>query len=140
MNSPQIFAGEKYSDERGNLFFNNTFDASLVKRIYIIENNETYFIRGWIGHKIEQRWFSAVQGSFTVKLIKVDNWKNPSKSLETKEFELTSDKLDILHMPKGYLSSIQSKEIGSKLLVMVDHYFGELQDDYRFPSEYFEKI
>lgn len=139
MDLPKIIAGEKHSDARGNVFFNNHFDASVIKRMYIIENQETDFIRGWTGHKIERRWFSVVQGSFTIKLMKIDNWENPSKSLKPIDFRLTSDRLDILYMPKGYVGSIQSKEKNSKLLVMVDHIFGEVNDDYRFPIGYFEK-
>jgi dTDP-4-dehydrorhamnose 3,5-epimerase-like enzyme len=100
---PNIIEGKKYSDERGNLFFNNDFDASQVKRIYCIENTETGFIRGWTGHKIEQRWFSAMQGSFIIRLIKIDDWETPSKNCEIETFELSSDTLDILHMPKGYV-------------------------------------
>lgn len=55
MNSPKIIEGGKYADERGNLFFNNKYDASAIKRIYCIENNNIDYIRGWTGHKTEQR-------------------------------------------------------------------------------------
>ena len=66
----KLFKGERYEDQRGRLYFNNNFDSSIVKRIYFIENINVNFIRGWQGHKIEQRWFSAVCGSFKIELIK----------------------------------------------------------------------
>ena len=54
---PKIIKGENYNDSRGILFYNNDFDASAIKRLYVIDNQKTNFIRAWQGHKIEQRWF-----------------------------------------------------------------------------------
>ena len=136
---PKLFSGGRFADQRGSLFYNNDFDASIVKRIYLIENAATDLKRGWQGHKIEQRWFSAMCGSFTVKLIAIDNWETPSKDVEVFAFSLCSEKLDVLHVPPGYVSCIQAKEKGSKLLVMADYSFGEIKDEYRLPFDYFEK-
>ena len=135
---PTLLSGNRYTDERGSLFYNNDFDTSLIKRIYFIENISTKVIRGWQGHKIEQRWFNVVQGSFRIKLIKIDNWELPSKHLGCKEFIISNKSLDVLHIPKGYTSCIQSKEEGSKLLAMSDYMLGEIEDDFRFDLNYFE--
>lgn len=75
---PAVSNGGRHTDSRGTLFYNNDFDASAIKRIYVIENNGTIFVRGWQGHRIEQRWFSVLQGSFKIELIAIDNWDNPS--------------------------------------------------------------
>lgn len=138
MDIPRIIEGGKYTDSRGSLLFNNDYDASEIKRIYCIENNSIDFIRGWTGHQTEQRWFTAIQGAFIIKLVKIDNWGGPSKDLQILTFELNAKKLDILHMPSGYASAIQAKEKGSKLLVMVNYSLGEIDDDHRFPLDYFE--
>ncbi|MDI1254473.1 MAG: WxcM-like domain-containing protein [Flavobacterium sp.] len=138
MMQPEIIAGNSYTDHRGTLFFNNDFDASKVKRFYAIENSNTDFIRAWQGHKIEQRWFSAIKGTFAIKLIEVDDWENPSKTLRQYEFILDEKKMDILHVPKGFISSIQSIEADSKLLVMADYLSGEIKDEYRYDAGYFE--
>ncbi|GEJ46375.1 MULTISPECIES: WxcM-like domain-containing protein [unclassified Chryseobacterium] len=140
MSLPKVFKGGKYSDERGCLFFNNNFDASVIKRIYYIENTDLQFIRGWTGHKIEQRWFSALLGSFIIRLIKIDDWSVPSKGLEILEYQLDTDQLDVLHVPEGYASAIQAREKASKLLVMANYSLGEIDDDYRFPIDYFENL
>ena len=135
---PKIIKGNNHTDSRGTLFFNNDFDASVIKRFYIIENQNTDFIRAWQGHKIEQRWFSAVQGAFTIKLICIDNWENPSKESKQLSFVLQAEKMDVLHIPKGYVSSIQSLVEGSKLLVMSDYMMGEVKDECRYAADYFK--
>ena len=70
-NIPKIIKGNSHSDQRGTLFFNNNYNALEVKRIYFIENNNVNFVRGWQGHKIEQRWFSVVNGSFKILAVLV---------------------------------------------------------------------
>lgn len=134
---PTLISGNCHQDQRGQLFYNNDFDASSIKRMYVIENHSVNFLRAWQGHKIEQRWFSAVQGRFKIQLIAVDNWDIPSENLPLIEYHLHSEKLDILHIPAGYISSIQALEENSKLVVMADYQLGELNDEFRFPIDYF---
>ena len=133
---PSIIFGGKYKDDRGLLRYNNSFDASIVKRIYIIENNLN-FIRGWQGHKIEQRWFSAIKGQFKIQLIKIDNWIEPDKELKKTTFNLSDNTLDILQIPAGYITSSKSDEEGAKLLVMSDYMLNEISDNYKYPTNYF---
>ncbi|WP_035650379.1 WxcM-like domain-containing protein [Flavobacterium sp. ASV13] len=135
---PKLINGNSHSDQRGILLYNNDFDASLIKRIYIIENHNLEFKRGWQGHKIEQRWFSAVSGKFKIQLIKIDNWEKPSVDLEVFTYLIDSEKLNVVHVPKGYVSSIQCLELNSKLLVMADYLMGETKDEYRYDIEYFK--
>lgn len=140
MEKPKIIKGKSHADDRGSLFFNNDFNASHIKTMYYIENKDTQFIRGWTGHRIEQRWFSAAQGSFIIRLIRIDDWEKPSENLPVLEFELHSDNLDILHVPSGYASAIQANDEKSRLLVMADYALGEITDDYRFPINHFENL
>lgn len=129
--------GSSYIDDRGVVLFNNNFDASLVKRIYIIENLHTEFVRAWQGHRIEHRWFSAVNGSFEIKLIHIDNWEAPSPGLKSNVYTLESDRLNVLKVPPGFVTSIRALVDKSRLLVMSDYLFGETQDEVRFNSDYF---
>ena len=133
----KIIKGDSFTDIRGTINFNNSFDASQIKRMYIIQNSSVNFIRGWQGHKVEQRWFSALQGSFRIKLIKIDDWNTPSKSLVYQEIRLEAKTLDILHIPQGYVTSIQSIKNNSKLLVMADYAIGEIEDEQRYDLNYF---
>ena len=136
---PTIIAGGCHADARGTILYNNTFNASPIKRVYFIQNTSTAFVRAWQGHRIEQRWFAAIQGSFTIRLIAIDNWDTPASNLHQFCFVLDTKKMDILHIPKGYVSSIQAHEDGAKLLVMADYQLGEVKDEYRFDVNYFKK-
>ena len=135
---PKLITGGNHSDDRGTIRFNNAFDASEIKRFYLIENKGTTFVRAWQGHRIEQRWFSVLQGSFKIELIAIDDWGNPSKKLQPEVFVLSSDTFDVLYVPKGYVSSIQSLEEGAKLVVMADYLLGEIKDEYRYDVDYFK--
>ena len=134
---PLLTKGGSHTDSRGTLFYNNDFDLSLIKRMYVIENLITDFIRAWQGHQIEQRWFSVIKGSFRIQLIAIDHWEKPSKDLERFTFRVDDEKLDVLHVPSGYVSSIQSLEQGSKLLVLSDYLLGAIQDEFRYEVDYF---
>ncbi|MGV8947029.1 MAG: WxcM-like domain-containing protein [Lutibacter sp.] len=136
---PILIKGGQHTDNRGQIHFNNDLDLTEVKRIYTIENLSTETIRAWQGHKIEQRWFAAVSGSFKITLIKVDNWETPSKNLTPFIVELQSAQLNVLHIPAGYISSIQSLQENSILLVMADYLLGAIKDEFRFEIDYFKK-
>ena len=138
MEVPKIIKGGQHTDNRGQLCYNNDFDLSEVKRIYTIENQSTEVIRGWQGHKVERRWFAAVQGMFEIRLIAIDNWDNPSKKSKCFTFKVASETLDVLCVPSGYVNSIRTLKKGSKLLVMADYLLGEVIDEYRFDIDYFD--
>ncbi|WP_294307032.1 WxcM-like domain-containing protein [uncultured Chryseobacterium sp.] len=133
-----LLQGKTHQDDRGVITFNNEFDASEIKRIYTIENHSTDFIRGWQGHKIEQRWFASMKGSFEISVIEVDDFTNPSKDLISQKYLLTDEVLTYLHIPAGCITAIQSKSFDSKLLVLADYRLGEIADEYRFDLNYFK--
>ncbi len=136
---PSLIPGNCYKDPRGLLFYNNDFDLTKIKRMYIIENHSVDFVRAWQGHKVEQRWFSSIQGRFKIQIIAIDNWVKPDVSLPRLEYILKSETLDVLQVPAGYVSSIQALEEKAKLVVMSDYHLGELNDEFRYPMNYFTK-
>lgn len=126
-------------DHRGQIRFVNDFDMSDVKRFYIIKNTDLELIRGWRAHRIEQRWFYVLSGSFQIDIVKIDNWKNPSKKLKIETIILNSEQQQILHLSKGYGTAIKSLSNDSELLVFSD--FGidnAIKDDYTYNLDYFE--
>ncbi|SFT33177.1 WxcM-like, C-terminal [Chryseobacterium formosense] len=134
-----LLEGKKHHDQRGIITFNNDFDASAIKRIYTIENHSTEFIRGWQGHKIEQRWFACMKGCFEISVIEVNDFTEPSKDLTMQKYLLKEDTLTYLHIPAGCITAIQSKIGNSKLLVLADYGLGEINDEYRFDLDYFNE-
>lgn len=135
--NPQLIAGNKHQDERGVITYNNDFDASIIKRIYTIENSSIDFIRGWQGHQTEQRWFACINGSFEISVVQIDDFDNPSKNLIIKKYLLNDEKLTYLHIPSGCITAIQSKREDSKLLVLADYGLGEISDEFRYSLDYF---
>ncbi len=135
---PKLIKGNSFTDIRGTINFNNSFDASEIKRMYIIQNFSIDFLRGWQGHKIEQRWFSAIQGSFEIYLIAVDNWEVPSRNLKPIMYNLEGTTMDVLHIPAGYVSCIKSIEHDSKLMSMSNYALGEINDEFKYNIDIFK--
>jgi len=134
-----LLEGKKHQDERGIITFNNDFDASQIKRIYTIENSSTDYIRGWQGHKIEQRWFACMKGSFEISVIKVDDFENPSTDVVIQKYQLDDKTLSYLHIPAGNITAIQALQNQSKLLILSDFMFGTVNDEYRYKLNYFKQ-
>lgn len=126
---PFIIKGGKYQDERGKLEFYNDFDMSIVKRVYFTTHLDTQTIRAWQGHKIESRWFICVEGSFTIKLVEIDDWDAPDDNLTTYEYELSAEEQKVLYIPNGFANGLKAKQANSKLMIMSDYGFNEIEND-----------
>ena|SRR5690606_3587056 len=125
-------------DERGEIRFVNAFDMSAVKRFYIIRNSDVELIRGWRGHRIEQRWFYVLSGSFEFNIVKIDNWEAPTENLSVGKLFLRADELSVLHIPAGYATAIRATEPNAELLVYGDYGIEHAsQDDYTWELDYF---
>lgn len=135
-----ITQGGVASDHRGSIRFVNDFDMAAVKRFYIIENKDTETIRGWRAHRLEQRWFYVLDGTFSMKTVKIDDWSQPSRELAVEKAILRSEEQQIIHVPVGFGTAFQAEAPGSRLLVFADHHIEHAQyDDYTYPADYFLK-
>ena len=130
--------GGNAKDERGEIRFVNDFDMTEVKRFYIIKNSDTELVRGWRGHRLGQRWFYALSGSFSIDVVKIDDWDHASRDLNVENHFLTSLRSELLYLPKGCATAIRALEAGSELLTYADQSLAEsINDDYTFPLDYF---
>ncbi|MFC3353420.1 hypothetical protein [Sphingobacterium zeae] len=128
-------------DGRGSIRFVNEFDMSLVKRFYIIRNADTELVRGWRGHKIEQRWFYVLSGEFSLDLVKIDNWAKPDQSLPVHNIILKACEMKVLNVPNGYATAFRALEQDSELLVYADYPLSHaVEDDFTWPIKYFKSI
>ena len=125
-------------DERGQIRFVNAFDMSAVKRFYIIRNLDIELIRGWRGHRIEQRWFYVLSGGFEFNIVKIDNWDTPTKDLTVDKLIVKAEELQVSHIPAGYATAIRATEPHAELLVYGDYGIEHApQDDYTWELDYF---
>ena len=115
---PNIISGGNYTDERGQLEFFNDFDMLPIKRVYFTTHFDTETVRAWQGHIIESRWFICTAGSFTVKLVEIDDWENPSDDLKVYEYELSAGKQEILYIPNGFANGFKALEANAKFMIM----------------------
>src|SRR5690606_26768680 len=132
-----ITQGGIAEDHRGSIRFVNDFDATAVKRFYIIENKDTETIRGWRAHRTEQRWFYVLDGAFSMKTVEIDDWDKPSRELPVEEAKMRAGAQQIIHVPVGYGTAFQALEPGSRLLVFADYDIDHAKhDDYTYPADY----
>ncbi len=130
--------GGMASDHRGSIRFVNEFDMTQVKRFYIIKNTDTELVRGWRAHRIEQRWFYVLSGSFILDLVKIDNWNVASTELPVERRILKAESGEVVHVPVGYGTAFQAMEEGSELLVFADYGIEHApNDDYTWSVDYF---
>lgn len=136
-NQIKLIEGGVFQDSRGVLKFINDFDMKDIRRVYIIEPIDTEYIRAWQGHKIEYKYFFATQGSFTIGLVRIDDWFAPSKSIVPTFYTLDADKPKVLCVPGGYANGIKSNLKESQLMVFSSCNIEDARDDeYRFELNY----
>ncbi|WP_343320945.1 WxcM-like domain-containing protein [Sphingobacterium multivorum] len=125
-------------DERGEIRFVNDFEMTGIKRFYIIKNADTELVRGWRGHRLGQRWFYVLSGSFSIDVVKIDDWEHTSRDLNVENHVLSASHSGLLYLPKGYATAIRALEAGSELLTYADQSLTEsISDDYTFSLDYF---
>ena len=116
MMEPRVIEGSFFNDERGSVAFVNDFKFDEIKRFYIISNSMEHSIRAWQGHKLDEKNFYCVQGSFKIHYVKIDDWISPSKDLPIGSIVLKASESKILHIPAGYANAIQTLEKNSRLI------------------------
>lgn len=134
MNQVPIFLnGGFHQDERGILKFVNDFDFETVKRFYLVQNESTNVVRAWQAHKYESKYFYIVSGSFTICVVKIDNWEKPSIDLPVQVFQLSDKESKILFVPCGYANGFKANQPNSKLIIFSDKSLDlSEKDNFRF--------
>jgi dTDP-4-dehydrorhamnose 3,5-epimerase len=131
-----LIHGSHHLDERGLIRFVNDFDLTPTKRFYSIEHKDTNVVRAWQGHKIEEKYFHVVQGSFVIAAVEIDNWSTPSPSLLPQKFILKANESQVLHVPAGYANGFKALESNSIVMVFSSMTMDEApKDDYRYDKD-----
>ena len=131
---PVLIQGGQHADERGKVSFVNGFDFKGVDRCFWIRAAKANVLRGWVGHRREQKWFTVVQGEVLVAVVRPDDWERPSQDLPVTRYVLSDGHPQVLHVPPGYATASVNLSQDSILLVFSS---GKLEntnaDDFRFP-------
>ncbi len=125
----KIIEGGLFEDERGSISFVNDFKFDKINRFYIITNTEEKPVRAWQGHRLDEKNFYCIEGSFKVCFVKIDNWDSPSKDLKVEGIVLKSSQPRILCIPSGYANAIKSLEKNSKLISFSTLPLDQLKED-----------
>ncbi len=135
MEKIKTIQGEIFTDYRGKITSLNAFDFKDVERFYFIHHPNKDIIRGWHGHKFEKKWFYCVKGSFTIAIVKPDNWETPSSDLVPEIFSLSEGDSKIVVVPAGRANCIKAMEDGSVLMVYSGKKLPEAyEDSWRYDS------
>jgi dTDP-4-dehydrorhamnose 3,5-epimerase len=126
---PKLLKGGIYSDERGELIYNNSFDLSEIKRMYIIRHTDISVVRAWQGHQQEQKYFKCIKGSFVVAWKKINDFSNPTDNNKAEFTILKESENNVLSIPPGYANGLKALETDSEIMVFSDHKLGESLDD-----------
>lgn len=131
--SPELLQGRNHTDYRGELLYNNEFDLSSVKRMYIIKHPDRSVVRAWQGHQQEHKYFKCIKGSFVVAWKKIDDFENPDDQNKAEFKILSMDKNEVLSIPPGYANGLKAVENDSEIMVFSDRNLEEAADDqYKF--------
>ena len=124
-------------DDRGFLEFFNDFHKYNIKRFYIINNNQTNFIRAWHAHKKESKIFYCIEGFVQVSAVKIKNFDNPNKKSKVHNFFLSEKKPKLLYIPSGYANGIKFFSNNERVIVFSSSILKDsLNDDYRFDFDF----
>lgn len=136
MSEIKIIKGEEFQDHRGKIHSLNNFHFEGIKRSYFIHHPDISVVRGWHGHQKERKWFYCVKGAFSVALVKIDNWDNPSDKLKPEIFHLDENKSSLVAVPAGYANNLKAWKKDSVMMVLSDKTLDEAaSDSWRFDKE-----
>ncbi|WP_026897735.1 WxcM-like domain-containing protein [Daejeonella oryzae] len=133
---PQLIEGAIFRDDRGTISSCNGFNMSDVQRMYMIAPASAGLVRAWQGHKLEEKWFFCVDGSFEIKLVGIDDFENPADNLFVQNFSLEAGLPQVLFIPGGYANGFKASSENSRLIVFSNFNLTQsTADDFRYPAD-----
>jgi dTDP-4-dehydrorhamnose 3,5-epimerase len=136
---PELIRGDLAIDDRGEVTFVNGLSLDPVRRFYVVRNYRRGMVRAWHAHRKEEKWATVVRGAALVCCVELDNWDDPSPSLEVHRFVLARRKPAVLHIPAGYANGFMSLTRDATLLFFssVTHE-ASVEDDVRYPARFWD--
>lgn len=130
-----LITGDSFSDHRGILRYVNEVNPGYFRRFYIITHQDINIVRAWQGHKIEEKAFYVISGSFTIAVVQPLNFDEPGDNEIPYFFNLTEANKHFLRVPGGSFTGIKAISINANLLVLSSLTVEESkEDDFRQPA------
>lgn len=134
-----LWQGGVAVDDRGEVGFVNDFNFAGVKRFYSVSNHRQGFVRAWHAHRRESKYVTVVQGAALVGAVKIDDWENPSPSLQVSRHVLAANKPAVVYIPAGYANGFMSLSEDAKLMFFSTSSLEESAgDDIRYDARYWD--
>lgn len=134
---PTIIRGSKRNDAKGTIQFANDFTFKKIKRFYHIILHDSFTIRAFHGHFIEEKYAYVTHGRVLLCVIPINDKQKPNKNVKIFSFEMTSENPQVIHIPAGYANGMQALQKNSEIIFFSTLSLSESrQDDYRFPEDY----
>lgn len=133
---PKVTAGGLAVDDRGQLTFHNDFDPvkAGIRRLYMIKNHKSGFIRAWHGHKIEAKYITVLQGAAVIKVREMMNTMKYSSNV------LSAQVPKMLYIPPGNYNGIMTLTDDAIVMIYSTTTLEESKDDdYREPHNAFDE-
>ena len=96
-------------------------------------------MRAWHGHRREAKYVLALGGAALVAAVRIDDWKNPGRSLPVQRYELSEQQPALLYIPPGYANGFMSLKAETKLLFLSTATLEQSRgDDFRYDARYWD--
>lgn len=129
-----LHQGGFFTDDRGTIQFVNEKSPGNYRRFYLITHPNKTIVRGWQGHKHEEKAFYAIGGGFIIAVVNPLCFEEPAGDEIPEFFELTVNNNNFLRVPGGCYTGIKALMPNSTLLVLSGFDLaGSKEDDYRQP-------
>lgn len=133
---PIIIQGGIHTDSRGTIRYVNEENPRHYRRFYLITHTDTNTVRAWQGHKIEEKAFYVIAGSFIIAVVNPAKFEQPDEIEKPDFYQLTAENLSYLQVPGGNYTGIKALTPVSTLLVLSSlDLAGSKKDDFRQPTD-----
>ena len=130
-----LITGNTFTDHRGILRYVNENSPGYFCRFYIITHTDINVVRAWQGHKIEEKAFYVISGSFTIAVVQPQNFDVLSDNETPVFFNLSEDNGQFLRVPGGCYTGIKASTLNATLLVLSSLDIEKSKaDDFRQPA------
>ena len=130
-----LTSGSTFTDHRGMLRYVNEINPGYFCRFYIITHPDVNVVRAWQGHKIEEKAFYVISGSFTIAVVQPENFNLLSDDEIPDFFNLSEDNGQFLRVPGGCYTGIKALSLNATLLVLSSLNIEKSKaDDFRQPA------